>query len=81
LRLEQAGGRAPRLGLGGPALRLEQAGGRAPRLGQTWEVVAWQIAYLGSYHLGKYPWEVAHWEQAFEKVPNICEADMKLMVT
>ena len=26
---------------------------------------------LGSCHLGKYPWEVATWEKAFEKLPNM----------
>jgi len=41
-------------------------GGRALRLGQTWQVAAWEIA-----HLGEYPWEVAVWENAFGKVPNI----------
>ena len=45
-------------------------GGRTLRLGQTWEVVAWEIPHLGSYHLGKYPLEVAAWENAFGKVPN-----------
>ena len=34
--------------------RLEQTGGRVLRLGQTWEVVDWEIADLGSCHLGKY---------------------------
>ena len=36
-----------------------------------WAVVAWEIAHLGSCHLGKYPWEVAVWENVFGKVPNI----------
>ena len=33
-------------------------------IGQTWEVSAWDIAQLGSFHLVKYPWgwEVAAWE-------------------
>jgi len=26
---------------------------------------------MGSCHLGRYPWEVAAWEKAFGKVPNI----------
>ena len=26
---------------------------------------------LGSCHMGKYPWEVAAWENAFGKVPKI----------
>ena len=26
------------------------------------KVAAWEIARLGSCHLGKYPWEVATWE-------------------
>ena len=45
--------------------------GRALRLGQTWEVAAWEIAHLGSCHLGKYRWEVATWEKSFGKLPNI----------
>ena len=44
---------------GGRVLRLKQTGGRAPLLGQTWEVAAWEFAHLGSFHLGKYSWEVA----------------------
>ena len=36
-----------------------------------WAVVAWEIAHLGSCHLGKYPWEVAAWEKDFGKVPDI----------
>ena len=51
---------------GGRALRLGRMG-----QGQTWEVAALEIAQLGSCHLGKYPWEVADWEKAFGKVPNI----------
>ena len=43
----------------GQTLRLEQARGRAPRLGYNIKVVAWEIAHLGSLHLGKYPWKVA----------------------
>jgi len=31
------------------------------RLVQTWEVAALEIAQLGSFHLGKYPLEVAAW--------------------
>ena len=54
-------------GLGGLALRLEQAWGRGLWLGQTWV-----IAQLGSYHSEKYPWEVAAWGKAFEKVPINC---------
>ena len=34
-----------------------------------WEVAAWEIAHLGSCHLGKYPWEVNAWEKAFGKEP------------
>ena len=52
--------------LGYRAPRLEHAGGRALQLGETWEVAAWEIAHLGSFHLGKYSWE-----NSFEKVPNI----------
>ena len=26
---------------------------------------------MGSFHFGKYPWEVATWEKSFGKVPNI----------
>ena len=51
--------------------RLEQAVGRAQGLGQTWKAAAWEIAHLGSFHLGKHPWEVAAWEKSFGKVPNI----------
>jgi len=29
------------------------------------------IARLGSCHSRKYPWEVAAWEEAIGKVPNI----------
>ena len=66
------GGRALRLGRPrGPSIAAITAmGGRTLRLGQTWEVVAWEIPHLGSYHLGKYPLEVAAWENAFGKVPN-----------
>ena len=46
-------------------------GARALRLGQTWSAAAWEIAHLGSCHLGKYPWEVATWINAFGKVPII----------
>ena len=67
------GGRALRLGWKrGRAPRLEQAGGRALRLGQTWEGAAYEIAHLGSCHLGNYLWEVAVRENVFRKVPNIC---------
>ena len=50
---------------------------RALRLGQTFEVVALEIAQLGSCHLGKYPWEVASWEISVGKHysnihPDIC---------
>ena len=38
-----------------------------------WEVVAWEIAHFESCHLGKYPLEVATWEKAFGKVPNISQ--------
>ena len=42
------------------------------RLVYTWEVFAWKIAQLVSCQLeGKYPWEVAVLEKAFEKLPNI----------
>ena len=41
--------------IGGRALRIEHAWGRALRLGQTWKVATWEIAHLGSCHLGKYP--------------------------
>ena len=36
--------------------------GRVLRLGQTWEVAAWEIAHLECCHLGRYPLEVAFWE-------------------
>ena len=48
------------------ALRLGVAMGRVLWLGQTWEVATWALA-----HLGKYPREVATWENAFEKVLKI----------
>ena len=34
-------------------------------------VASSEIAHLGSCHLGKYPWEIAIWEEFFGKVPNI----------
>jgi len=34
-------------------------GVRALQLRQTWEVGAWEIAHLGSCHLGKIFWESA----------------------
>ena len=43
----------------------------------TWEIVILENVHLGNCtfgkncHLGKYPWEVAAWEKAFGKVPNI----------
>ena len=37
-------------------------------MGQTWEVAAREIEHSGSYHLGKYPREVATWEKFFGKV-------------
>ena len=58
-------------GLGARALRLGNARDRTLRLGHTWEVAAWKIEHLGSYHLRKYPWEVATWEKLFGKVTNI----------
>ena len=39
-------------------------------LGHTLEVATWEIAHLGSCHLGKYPLEVASLENAFGKVPD-----------
>ena len=56
--------RRRRLQWGSSAAARMGWGGRALRLGLTWKVAAWEIAHLGSFHLGKYPWEV-------EKVPNI----------
>ena len=50
-------------------LRLGWA--RGPSDIQIWEVAAWEIAQMGSCHLRKFPWEVATWEKAFVKVPNI----------
>ena len=44
----------------------DDQGDRAQQLGQTWE-----IAQLGSFHLGKYPWKVGAWEKAFGKEPYI----------
>ena len=38
-----------------------------------WAIAALEIAQLGSYHLGKYPWEVAAEKKNFGKVPNIFE--------
>ena len=54
-----------------------ELGGWALRQGQTWE-----IAQLGSYQLGKYPWEVAlaaAWEKAFGILPNIGESSLEPM--
>ena len=59
-------------------LWLEQDKGQVLRLGRTWEVAAWEIAQLGSCHLGKYSWEVAAWENAFGKVPNIMYTSLSL---
>ena len=39
----------------GWVMQLEQAEGQVLQLGQTWEVTAREIAYLESWHLGKYP--------------------------
>ena len=39
------------------------------RLRHTKEVTAWEIAHLGSCHLGKYPWEDAAWENTLGKMP------------
>ena len=41
--------RRPHLGPGAAKMGL---GGRALRLGQTWTVAVWEIAQLGSFHLG-----------------------------
>ena len=41
--------------------------GRFPK----YQFPKWEITHFGSCHLGKYPWEVAAWENAFEKVPKI----------
>ena len=58
-------------GKGAEGCCYDGIGGRALWLGQTWKVTAWEIGHLGSSHLGKYPYEVAAWENAFGKVPNI----------
>ena len=63
-------GNFPKVRLG-PLRRRRLQWGQARRLGRTWEVAAWEIAHLGSCHLGKYPWKVNAWEKAFGKVPNI----------
>ena len=39
-------------------------------------VAAWKIAHLGSCHWENYPWEVASWEKAYGKVPNIIIIDI-----
>ena len=50
--------------IGGRAPRLDHARGGASAAARTfWEVAAWEIAHLGSCHMGK--------ENAFGKVPNI----------
>ena len=36
------------------------------RLGETWK-----IAWLGSCHRGKHPWEAVAWEKTFGKAPNV----------
>ena len=38
-------------------------------MGQTWEVAAREIEHSESYHLGKYPREVAIWENTLGKLP------------
>ena len=48
--------------------------GQTLRLRQTWE-----IAHLGSYHMGKYPWEVVTWEESFGKVPNTENRTIQLL--
>jgi len=45
--------------------------GRALQLGQTGDVAAWEIALLGSCHLGKHPWEIVSLGKSLWKVPNI----------
>ena len=68
-RMGQGTERCGQKGLGDRALQLVQARGRVLRLGLTWEVAAWELAQLGSCHLGRYTWEVAAWENAFGKSP------------
>jgi len=36
---------------------------------KIWEVAAWEIANLGSCRLGKYPWDVAAWENILGMLP------------
>ena len=55
----------------GQALRFLHASGRALRLVQTWE-----IAQLGSFHLGKYPRKGVIWINAYGKVFNIILSSM-----
>ena len=63
---------AARMGQGpSAAARTGWGGGLALRLGQAWEVVALEIAHLGSCYLRKYLLKVAAWENAFGKVTNI----------
>ena len=65
-------GRALQLGWArGRVPLIEKAVGRALRLGLNWEVAAWEIAHLGSFHLGNYPYEVTIWGTSLRKVPNI----------
>ena len=51
--------------------------GWALQLWQTWEVTAWEIGHLGSFHLRKYPWEAATWKKSIEKVSNIMWVNLK----
>ena len=74
LRRRRLQGRAERCGWdwqGGRALQQEQARGLHATVRQTWDFTASEMADLGSYHSGNYPWEVAVGENAFGKVSNI----------
>ena len=57
-RLQEGLITAARMGQGS-CVAARTGWGRGLQLRQTWQVVAREIAHLGSCHLGKYPWEVA----------------------
>jgi len=55
-------------------------GGRALRLGQVWNVAVWEIAHLGSCHLGKYAWEVASCEKPLGKYLTSVQLSSSLFI-
>ena len=47
-----------------------EARGSSAALGQTWKVQLGKLTFGKLLLLGKYPWEVAAWENAYVKVLN-----------